>query len=105
MTDSRTRLTLLLDQMQAELTRLSLWETLPPEPAAFESATPFFADTMDFTQWLQWVFIARFRALLSASHPLPAQCDVAPLAEEALKGLDQPTDTLLALIREFDEHF
>lgn len=105
MTDTRPRLTALLDAMQSELERLGLWETLPPEPAAFESATPFFADTMRFTQWLQWVFIARFRALLTAGLPLPAQCDVAPLAEETLRDLDKPTDALVTLLREFDRHF
>ena len=105
MTDTRLHLTRLLDDMQDELQRLDLWETLPPEPQAFESATPFFADTMNFSQWLQWVFIARFRALLEADHPLPAQCDVAPLAEEALRGLQQPTSELIGLIREFDGHF
>ncbi|ASK35533.1 YqcC family protein [Alloalcanivorax mobilis] len=105
MTDTRLHLTRLLDDMQDELQRLDLWETLPPEPQAFESATPFFADTMNFSQWLQWVFIARFRALLEADHPLPAQCDVAPLAEEALRGLQQPTNELIGLIREFDGHF
>ena len=62
-------------------------------------------DRMDFSQWLQWVFIARFRALLAEQHPLPAQCDVAPMAEEALKEFPQDTDNLVALLAEFDDHF
>lgn len=104
MTDRR-QLKSLLDDMQAELERLDLWETLPPEPEAFQSATPFFADTMKFTQWLQWVFIARFRALLADDHPLPAECDVAPLAEETLRDLQADTDPLVDLLAEFDRHF
>lgn len=105
MTQTRTRLNTLLDNMQAELERLNLWETLPPEPRAFQSSTPFFADTMNFTQWLQWVFIARFRAILDGGHPLPAQCDVAPLAEETLRDLEANTASLVALLAEFDRHF
>ena len=105
MTDTRLTLNGLLDDLQAEMESLNLWEGRPPEPEAFESATPFFADTMDFTQWLQWVFIARFRALLAEQHPLPAQCDVAPMAEEALKEFPQDTDNLVALLAEFDDHF
>ena len=62
MTDTRGQLKTLLDDMQSELQTLGLWEGHPPEPEAFESSTPFFADRMDFSQWLQWVFIARFRA-------------------------------------------
>ena len=105
MTDNRDRLDALLDDMQAELNRLDLWETTPPDPKAFQSETPFFADTMKFTQWLQWVFIARFRALLAGDHELPAQCDVAPLAEESLRDLNADTDPLVELIREFDDYF
>lgn len=101
----RDQLSHLLNDLQAELQRLSLWETLPPAPEAFESTTPFCADTLDFSQWLQWVFIARFRAILADDHPLPAQCDVAPLAEEALRGLGKPTTTLIELLRRFDSHF
>ncbi|MCU5781610.1 hypothetical protein MA04_00910 [Alcanivorax balearicus MACL04] len=105
MTDQTQRLTTLLDQLQRELQRLDLWETRPPEPEAFESVTPFFADTMVFSQWLQWVFIARFRALLEGEYPLPAQCDVAPMAEEALKDLPQDTEALVTVLKEFDDHF
>ena len=105
MTDTRGQLKTLLDDMQSELQTLGLWEGHPPEPEAFESSTPFFADRMDFSQWLQWVFIGRFRALLAEEHPLPAQCDVAPMAEEALKELPQDTDALVALLAEFDDHF
>ncbi|MCH2558937.1 MAG: YqcC family protein [Alcanivorax sp.] len=103
--DQRQALAGLLNDMQAEMEGLRLWDTLPPEPAAFQSATPFFADTMKFTQWLQWVFIARFRAILAEDHPLPAQCDVAPLAEETLRDVPEDTDRLVALIRDFDAHF
>lgn len=101
----REQLSRLLNDLQAELQQLDLWETLPPAPEAFESTTPFFADTMDFSQWLQWVFIARFRAILADDHPLPTRCDVAPLAEEALHGLDQPITPLIELLRRFDSHF
>lgn len=101
----RTQLSAILDELQQELEQLALWESQPPAPSAFDSSTPFFADTMNFSQWLQWVFIARFRALLEADHPLPGQCDVAPMAEEALKELGQDTGQLVALLKAFDEHF
>lgn len=105
MTNHRDDLSALLDDMQGELQRLNLWETVPPDPKAFQSVMPFFADTMKFTQWLQWVFIARFRALLAGGHGLPTECDVAPLAEESLRDLNADTDTLVRLIRDFDAYF
>ena len=53
MTDTRGQLNTLLDDMQSELQSLGLWEGHPPEPEAFESSTPFSADRMHFSQWLQ----------------------------------------------------
>ena len=101
----RAQLATLLDDLQAEIDQQGLWEQQPPAPSAFDSSTPFFADTMDFSQWLQWVFIARFRAILGADHPLPGQCDVAPMAEEALKEMEQDVSEIINLLRQFDEHF
>lgn len=106
MTDNTdSTLTDLLNEMEAELIALSLWESQPPPASAFESDTPFFADRMAFHQWIQWVFIARFRALIEGKHPLPAQCQIAPMAEEALKGVGKDISALLELMRQFDAEF
>ncbi len=91
----RAQLSSLLDDLQPELDQQGLWATQPP----------FFADTMNFSEWLQWVFIARFRAILEADHPLPGQCDIAPMAEEALKGMEQDVTGIINLIKQFDDQF
>ena len=101
----RTQLASLLDDLQTELAQQGLWSPQPPAPSAFDSSTPFFADTMNFSEWLQWVFIARFRAILEADHPLPGQCDIAPMAEEALKGMEQETSQIVQILKQFDAHF
>ena len=101
----RAQLICLLDNLQTEMDQQGLWEQQAPAPSAFDSSTPFFADTMAFSQWLQWVFIGRFRAILDADHPLPGQCDVSPMAEEALKGMDQDVSEIIDLLKRFDEHF
>lgn len=110
MTDKATdtmhdQLTDLLDNIENELQTLSLWDSQPPPSSAFESSTPFFADKMAFQQWIQWVFIARFRALIEGNLPLPAQCGIAPMAEEAFKGNEQDVTRLLKFIRDFDAAF
>ena len=98
-------LTAILDDLQSELEKQALWTTQPPSPSAFESQTPFFADTMNFSEWLQWVFIARFRAMIDAEAPLPASCDVAPMAEEALKEMQQDVSEIIHLLKAFDAYF
>lgn len=104
-TKKHTALLNLLDALQTELDARDLWSTQPPAPSAFESQTPFFADTMNFSEWLQWVFVARFRAILDAGAPLPASCDVTPMAEEALKEMEQDVSEVIRLLKAFDDHF
>lgn len=101
----RDALLALLNDLQQELKKQALWDSQPPAAEAFQSETPFHADTMDFSQWLQWVFVQRFRAILEADGPLPQQCDVTPMAEEALKGMEQDTSGLINLLQQFDDHF
>ena len=95
----------ILTNLETELKELELWESVSPPVQAFESELPFFHDTMVFPQWLQWVFIARFRAILEGSHVLPGQCDVAPMAEEYFKTTELYADPIVGLLRRFDEQF
>lgn len=101
----RMLLLALLANLETELRELDLWEMQSPTAAAFDSQLPFYYDTMNFNQWLQWVFVARFRALLETDYPLPGQCDVVPMAEEYFKQLEVYADPILALLKQFDDQF
>lgn len=94
----------LLEQIEACMRSLSMWEAVSPPEAAFASELPFCMDTLRFPQWLQWVFIARFRALLEGDLPLPARCNVATMAQEVFKD-EVEMDRLLELLRQFDALF
>ena len=102
----RTQIMLsLLNKIEDFMRASNLWETVSPPPAAFESQQPFCVDTMVFSQWLQWIFIARFRAILEGGHPLPEACGIAVMAEEALKGMEIDLGQMLIMLREFDSLF
>ena len=101
----RDQLQALLLQIEAAMRAQSLWESTCPPASAFESQLPFFVDTMRFSQWLQWVFIARFQALLEGSHPLPAQCNVAAIAQEAFRGMESEVSEIIDLLQQFDALF
>ena len=106
MTDPRTStLSALLDDIEQELRHLGSWSGQPPPPSAFASSMPFFADRMEFDAWLQWVLLARFRALIEGSLPLPERCQIAPMAEESLKHIEQDTRALIALLHQLDAMF
>ena len=106
MADPRSlALTRMLDDIEAELRLIGYWSGQPPDEHAFASSMPFFADRMRFEEWLQWVLVARFRALIDSALPLPERCQIAPMAEEALKLADQDISRLLALLHELDALF
>jgi uncharacterized protein YqcC (DUF446 family) len=96
------RLAELLDDLELELSRQALWETAPPPPAALASPLPFCADTLRFTQWLQWVFIPRTRAVLEGAAALPSRSGIRPMAEEALTGCRWDTGPLIAILGAID---
>jgi uncharacterized protein YqcC (DUF446 family) len=93
----------LLDSLQAELELLNLWETMPPSARALQSALPFCCDTLRFSQWLQWVFMPRTRALLDAGGAFPFMSAIRPMAEEALAGCDWDGGRLLHLLGAIDQ--
>jgi uncharacterized protein YqcC (DUF446 family) len=102
MTLTEARLAELLVDLKTELIRLDLWEPAPPSPAALASPLPFCADTLRFTQWLQWVFIPRTQAVLEGAAPLPVRSGIRPMAEEALAGCGWDTGPLLGLLGAID---
>jgi len=89
-------------EIEREMRRLGLWESVSPPLSALGSPEPFCVDTLGFTQWLQWVFIPKVKARLEADEPLPRHSDIRPLAEWVFEELDEDTDRLLALIHRFD---
>lgn len=101
--DRQHRIADLLLAIEHEMRRIGLWEAIAPAPAALASPLPFCHDTLEFSQWLQWVFLARMRTLLQSGAPLPTACDIHPLAEHSFLDLPQDTARLLKLITEIDQ--
>ena len=93
---------LLLDKIEQELRRQNVWMAIPPSPEAMSSTIPFCMDTMTFSQWLQWVFIPRVRAILDQGSNLPKGSDIKPYAEEAIKVEQLEAPGLLILIEQLD---
>ncbi|MBB6520763.1 YqcC family protein [Pseudoteredinibacter isoporae] len=75
---------LLLD-LEAALRQLDLWQVEPPSDEALASTQPFCIDTLDFSQWLQFMFIARIRFMLDQQAPLPAVSGITAMAEEVYR--------------------
>lgn len=98
----RVEIGICLVDIERQMRVLGVWETVAPDPGRLASEVPFCHDTLEFTQWLQWIFIPRFRALLEGDHPLPTACAVAPIAEMAFAEMAGDTDSLLEQLRTVD---
>lgn len=90
-------------KIEAEMRRLALWENLPPACEALQSPLPFCHDTLKFSQWIQFVLLARMKRLIETGGPLPTNSDIYPMAEECFKQVDADTHHLAKLLLNFDE--
>lgn len=89
----------LLIDLEALLRSNGLWAERRPSPQAMASTVPFAVDTMPLESWLQFIFIPRMRELAAAQAPMPANCEVLPVAEEAF---DRSNRELFAVIARLD---
>lgn len=50
--------------IERELRVLGWWSESPPSAQALASREPFCVDTLEFQQWLQWIFLPRMKVIL-----------------------------------------
>lgn len=92
----------ILIDIEAELRRIGCWDAEPPAPEALRSEQPFAIDTLNFAQWLQFIFIPRMQFLIGHQQDLPRASGIAPMAEEYFSGLLLPVGGLMAALHAMD---
>ena len=103
MTHEQVRQQLLV--LESLLREHQFWQTEAPQAHQFTSTQPFFMDTMEPLEWLQWVLIPRMHALLDSHQPLPDAFVVAPYYEMALENDHPQRELLLAELQKLDALF
>lgn len=96
----------LLLSLKDALQEAKLWTAMPPSEQAMASTAPFCIDTMELSDWLQWIFLPRMQALLDAQQDLPTACGIAPLLEEwgKTKAIDSVhLAALMQILQQLDE--
>ena len=93
----------LLIDIEAHLRQLDLWQENPPAAEALASAQPFCIDTLNFDQWLQFIFLPTMYGLLELGQNLPTECAIAPMAEEYFRGMAVPSAPLERSLRAMDQ--
>jgi uncharacterized protein YqcC (DUF446 family) len=89
------------DRIERELRALNAWQSDRPPAGAYESEAAFFADTMTFYQWLQFVLLPRVREIVEQRGQFPGESSVGAYAVRALDGRDADGG-LIELLSEFD---
>lgn len=88
--------------LELELRSLSMWQSEPPAAQALASNAPFCVDTLEFDQWLQWIFIPRMVEIIEQGDGMPGACNIRPMGEEAFAHLGRQQYRLLEILGQID---
>lgn len=89
--------------IERELRVQGWWREAAPSAEALASVEPFCVDTLDFDQWLQWIFLPRMKFILEHDQPLPNASGILAMAEMVYVDRPQESKGLKALLAQFDE--
>lgn len=102
MTQQHITLAEILIDLEKELRELRLWEFETPSIEALSSAEPFSIDTLNFAQWLQFIFIPHLYILIEHKQPLPNTSGVKPMAEEYFQSFNVNSAPLISHLEKID---
>ena len=89
--------------IERELRTQGWWDEIPPSAEALSSVEPFSVDTLDFEQWLQWIFLPRMKIIIELGHPLPSASGILVMAETVFTDRPEQSRELRRLLAEFDQ--
>ena len=89
--------------IEGELRTQGWWDDVPPSAEALSSVEPFSVDTLDFHQWLQWIFLTRMKQILEQDLPLPTVSGILEMAEMVYADRPQESLGLRSALKKFDQ--
>ena len=97
-----SQLTSSLNDVESCLKELALWSDTEPPADALASIQPFAVDTLEFVEWLQFIFLPRLHFMIGARETLPENCGIAPMAETYFGGSFLDVDESIAVLAVID---
>ncbi|QIR14957.1 YqcC family protein [Shewanella aestuarii] len=91
-----------LVKLEKLLKQHHLWSQQPPSEVAMASTAPFACDSMNFEEWLQFIFIPKMTLLIEHKQPLPVNMAIAPMAKHVWLSIPERND-LIVLLTQFDQ--
>lgn len=86
--NKKEQVVLSLSNIKTELDKLGLWSNgmNRPDDSAFNTNTPFFMDTMEFHQWLEFVLFPRMMEIVNSDNPLPQKCSFTHMPKKYIEA-------------------
>ena len=89
--------------IERELRLQGWWDEVSPSAEALSSVEPFSVDTLDFHQWLQWIFLMRMKQILEQDLPLPNASGIMEMAEMVYASRPLESLGLRNALKKFDQ--
>ncbi|MES2823511.1 MAG: YqcC family protein [Pseudomonadota bacterium] len=102
MIDKHIAVAELLANVEKELRGLHLWDSVQPSVEALASTQPFAIDTLNFPQWLQFIFVPRLNFMIEQQLPLPNKSSVTAMAGEYFQVLNLNSSLLIKHLQKID---
>ena len=102
--NDHSHIAFLLNKLEVELTLHGYWDKTSPSKAALSSVLPFSIDTLNCTEWLQWIFIPKIRQLLEEKSPFKSAVSISPYVDESMRG-QRGHKEITGLSKEMDAFF
>ncbi len=92
-----------LDELESALAAAKLLENDLPSKAALSSDAPFCYDSLQYHQWLQFVFLPKTRELVSEEAVPAARSQIAPFVEHEMSGSGKYYGEILIAVKRLDK--
>ena len=89
--------------IERELRTQGWWDEVAPSAEALASVEPFSVDTLEFEQWLQWIFLPRMKIIIKLGQPLPNASSILVMAETVFTDRPEQSRELRRLLAAFDQ--
>ena len=87
----------LADRIEKNLREIHAWRHSPLPEEAWEGRRAFYADTMTFFEWLQFVLVPRIREIVEQHGAFPSHSEVAAQAVRELDGVSSADELIHTL--------
>ncbi len=102
MGEQHERASAVAHQIEAELVRLGRWSGIPVDPERLVNMGPFGHKTLAPEEWIQFVLLARLRAVVAANGEFPTTSELGVWATRQFDG-DRDSARLVTLLHHLDE--